>query len=140
MRRFLLVAAAALATTVVAGCAPAPAPKPAPIDAVFLIVIDTLRPDVLSCYGYQGHTTAAIDRLAASGVRFENAASPASWTVPSTGSIMTSRYPTQLGLVERPPPSPHRKNAASSSSSPGPPIFTSLTRIPKLFSLPRLAT
>jgi arylsulfatase A-like enzyme len=101
MRRLPIVAAAALATTVIAGCAPAP--KPAPIDAVFMIVIDTLRPDVLSCYGYRGHQTAAIDRLAASGVRFENAQSPASWTVPSMGSIMTSRYPTQLGLVESPP-------------------------------------
>jgi len=102
MRRFLLLSAAALATAVIAGCAPAP--RPARIDAVFMIVIDTLRPDVLSCYGYRGHETAAIDRLAASGVRFENAESPASWTVPSMGSIMTSRYPTQLGLVESPPP------------------------------------
>jgi arylsulfatase A-like enzyme len=44
-----------------------------------------------------------MDRIAASGVRFENAESPASWTVPSMGSIMTSRFPTQLGMVERPP-------------------------------------
>src|SRR3989442_3435646 len=47
---------------------------------------------------------------------------------------------TPKGQVERPSPSPHWKNSASSSSCPGPPIFTSLTRIPKLFSLPRLAT
>src|SRR2546422_2583881 len=47
---------------------------------------------------------------------------------------------TPNGQVDRPSPSPHWKNSASNSSSPGPPIFTSLTRIPKLFSLPRLAT
>lgn len=85
----------------IAGCAGTG--KRAPVDAVFMIVIDTLRPDRLSCYGYQGHQTPAMDRLAASGVRFEHAQSPASWTVPAMGAIMTSRFPTQLGLVERPP-------------------------------------
>ena len=84
-----------------AGCSGAA--KPASIDAVILIVIDTMRPDRLSCYGSTDNRTPAMDRIAASGVRFENAQSPASWTVPSMGSIMTSRYPTQLGLVERPP-------------------------------------
>jgi arylsulfatase A-like enzyme len=84
-----------------AGCGGAA--KPATIDAVFLIVIDTMRPDRLSCYGSTVNRTSAMDRIAASGVRFENAHSPASWTVPSMGSMMTSRYPTQLGLVERPP-------------------------------------
>jgi len=73
-------------------------------DAVFLIVVDTLRPDRLSCYGHTGHETPHIDRLAGMGVRFERAQSVASWTIPSMGSIMTSLYPTQLGLVEAPAP------------------------------------
>jgi hypothetical protein len=34
---------------VIAGCAGCAARKPAPIKAVFLIVVDTLRPDRLSC-------------------------------------------------------------------------------------------
>jgi arylsulfatase len=67
-----------------------------------MIVIDTMRCDRLSCYG-SDNPTPGMDRIAASGVRFANANSPASWTVPSMGSILTSRYPTQLGLVERPP-------------------------------------
>ena len=74
--------------------------EPATPDAVILLVVDTLRPDRLSCYGYDGHETPNIDRIAARGVRFVNAHSAASWTVPSMGSMMTSLYPTQLGLVE----------------------------------------
>jgi arylsulfatase A-like enzyme len=84
------------------GCDRSPAPE-GEIDAVFLIVVDALRPDGLSCYGYTGHETPAIDRIAAAGVRFEQAHSVASWTVPSMGAMLTSRYPTQLGLIERPP-------------------------------------
>jgi arylsulfatase A-like enzyme len=71
-------------------------------DAVFLIVVDTLRPDRLSCYGYDAHATPNIDRLAAAGVRFTRAQSVASWTRPSVGAIITSRYATQLALVEKP--------------------------------------
>ena len=100
-RSYLKALVASLATATLCTCAGGP--KPAPIDAVFLIVIDTMRPDRLSCYGGADIQTPHMDRIAASGVRFENAESPASWTVPSMGSIMTSRYPTQLGLVERPP-------------------------------------
>lgn len=73
-------------------------------DAVFLILIDTLRADRLSCYGYSGHETPHADRLATEGVRFENAQSVASWTRSSVASIFTSLYPTQMGLVERPGP------------------------------------
>lgn len=89
-------------TVFFAGCVA----KPPSIDGVFLIVVDTLRPDRLSCYGYEGHRTEAIDGLAASGVRFENAQSSASWTLPAMGSVLTSRYPTELGLVERSPEEP----------------------------------
>jgi arylsulfatase len=77
-------------------------------DAVFLIVVDTLRPDRLSCYGEDRYQTPAIDALAAAGVRFDRAHSVASWTVPSMGAMLTSLYPTQLGLVEQPVP-PHTK-------------------------------
>lgn len=73
-----------------------------PPDAVFLIVVDTLRADRLSCYGYRSHRTPNIDRLASSGVMFQRAISAASWTRPSMGAILTSHYPTQLGLIEQP--------------------------------------
>lgn len=72
--------------------------------AVFLIVVDTLRPDRLSCYGYAEHQTPNIDAIANAGMRFDNAQAVASWTLPSMGAMMTSKYPAQLGLVERPEP------------------------------------
>jgi len=102
VRRLLLCLAAALGFAVSFGGCAGPQ-KPPKIDGVFLIVVDTMRPDRLSCYGFDGYRTEAIDGLAASGVRFEHAQSPASWTLPAMGAMLTSRYPTQLGLVERPP-------------------------------------
>jgi arylsulfatase A-like enzyme len=59
---------------------------------VIVIVVDTLRADHLSSYGYERDTTPFIDSLAAEGVRFENAISPSSWTQPSHASMLTGRY------------------------------------------------
>ena len=70
--------------------------------AVFLIVIDTLRADRLSSYGYAANSTDNISSLANRGVLFEDAQANASWTVPSMGSLLTSLYPGELGLVEEP--------------------------------------
>jgi arylsulfatase A-like enzyme len=69
-------------------------------ETVFLIVVDTLRADHLSCYGFEGHETPRIDGLAGSGVQFDHAITVGGWTVPSMGAMFTSHYPTQLGLVE----------------------------------------
>lgn len=76
--------------------------KSSPPDAVFLIIVDALRADRLSCYGYASHKTRHIDGLASAGVMFTRAQSAGSWTLPGVGSIMTSCYPTQLGFIERP--------------------------------------
>lgn len=70
--------------------------------AIFLIAVDTLRADRISAYGYTGHETPAIDALARRGTRFANAHAASSWTVPSMAAVMSSRYPTELGLVEEP--------------------------------------
>ena len=59
---------------------------------VIVIVVDTLRADHLSSYGYERDTSLFIDSLAAEGVRFENAISPSSWTQPSHASMLTGRY------------------------------------------------
>ncbi len=56
---------------------------------VVLIIIDTLRADHLSCYGYPRNTSPAIDSLAASGTRWIQAQSQAPWTLPSHASIWT---------------------------------------------------
>ena len=59
---------------------------------VIVIVVDTLRADHLSSYGYERDTSPFMDSLAAGGVRFENAISPSSWTQPSHASMLTGRY------------------------------------------------
>jgi arylsulfatase A-like enzyme len=59
---------------------------------IIVIVVDTLRADHLSSYGYERDTSPFMDRIAAEGVRFENAISPSSWTQPSHASMLTGRY------------------------------------------------
>ncbi|MCE9592834.1 MAG: sulfatase-like hydrolase/transferase [Planctomycetes bacterium] len=64
-------------------------PRP---DHVVLIVIDTLRADRTTPYGYGRDTSPNLARLAREGVLFENAVSQSSWTSPSMVSMMTGRY------------------------------------------------
>src|SRR6185437_8879485 len=61
---------------------------------VVVVTIDTLRPDHLHCYGYQKIETPTLDRLASSGVLFEDAVAQAPLTPPSHASIFTGQYPT----------------------------------------------
>ena len=68
------------------GADPAPLPRP---DHVLLIVVDTLRADHLSAYGYERQTSPVLDALASEGVVFENAVAQGSWTLPSMVSMMT---------------------------------------------------
>ncbi len=82
--------------------------KPAAPETVFLIVVDTMRADRLSAYGYRGHSTPNIDRIASLGVTFTRAESVGSWTRPSMGAILTALYPAQLGFLEAPPDPPGR--------------------------------
>ncbi len=62
--------------------------------SVLLLMIDTLRADRLSCYGYEGNQTPVIDGLAGDGILFENNISQSSWTRPAVASILTSLYPS----------------------------------------------
>lgn len=59
-----------------------------------VIVLDTLRPDHLGCYGHTRDTSPNLDRWAAQSVVFENAQTAAPWTAPSLISLMTSLYPS----------------------------------------------
>jgi arylsulfatase A-like enzyme len=68
---------------------------------VVLIIIDTLRADVLGCYGSALDTLPEIDAFAARGVRFENVFAPTSWTRPSIGAMLTGRYPRSLGIYAK---------------------------------------
>jgi len=64
---------------------------------IIIVQIDATRHDHLSCYGYHRPTTPNIDRLAEEGVLYEQAISPASWTLPSHASLFTGLYPSQHG-------------------------------------------
>ena len=66
---------------------------------VVLISIDTLRADRLGCYGYARDTSPVIDALAAEGLRFSEAVSVTSWTLPAHATLLTGLYPAEHGLV-----------------------------------------
>ncbi len=61
---------------------------------VVLVVLDTLRADRLSCYGYERETSPALDRLAREGALFEDVTCQFSWTRPSMVSMFHGRYLT----------------------------------------------
>jgi len=65
---------------------------------VILIVIDTLRSDMLSSYGGPVPTP-NIDMLAEQGVLFRNVYSHAPMTMPSHSSLFTSLLPSEHGAV-----------------------------------------
>src|SRR5260370_12907441 len=60
---------------------------------VVLLSVDSLAWQHLSCYGYGQTTSPNIDKLAESGVLFENVIAPSNWTKPALASILTSLYP-----------------------------------------------
>lgn len=64
----------------------------------FLIVIlDSARPDWLSCYSGPDGVSPNIDRVAAEGILFEQAISPSSWTFPVMASVFTGMLPCKHG-------------------------------------------
>ncbi len=65
---------------------------------VLVMVVDTLRADHVSSHGYTRPTTPNFDRLAQQGVRFENAVSTSSWSLPSHVSLLTGRYQFEHGV------------------------------------------
>lgn len=71
-------------------CAPPATPR-----GVVLVVIDALRADHVSAYGYERSTSPNIDALAADGTRFDQAISSAPWTLPALATLMTSLQPSQ---------------------------------------------
>ncbi len=72
------------------------APDPRP--NLLLILVDTLRPDVLGSYGGDPGVAPTLDSLARCGLRFEDLISQSPWTRPAVGSLFSSRYPTELGI------------------------------------------
>ena len=71
---------------------------PADSPNVLLIVMDTVRADHLSLYGYHRATTPKLEQLAKRGIRFDKVRATAPWTLPSHASMFTGRWPHELGV------------------------------------------
>jgi arylsulfatase A-like enzyme len=63
---------------------------------VLLIVLDTVRAESLSLYGYARSTTPGLERWAARGVVFDHAFATAPWTLPTHASMFTGRWHHEL--------------------------------------------
>ncbi len=87
--RWAFVCLLALAT----GCA-----RDVPPRHLVLVTIDTLRADRVGAYGHGRNITPHLDRLAARGVRFDDAIVQAIATSPSHASILTGLDPPGHGL------------------------------------------
>lgn len=78
------------------GCSPT-AQRP----NVIVYVVDTLRADHLSLYGYERETSPRLEHFAQDALVYDTAYAPTSWTRPSTASLLTGRYPLAHGAIKR---------------------------------------
>jgi arylsulfatase A-like enzyme len=69
---------------------------------VLFLLIDTVRADRLSTYGYERETSPVIDTLAATGVRFAHNVSQSSWTKCSMASLWTGLNPVRADVTRSP--------------------------------------
>lgn len=77
-----------------AGAEPGPRPS-----AVVLVVVDTLRADRLSAYGYSRPTSPNVDALLARGARFTEARTSEPLTAPAMATMLTGLEPHQHGTT-----------------------------------------
>ena len=80
------------------GSAPLHAAAPPQTGPSFVVVVlDTVRADHTSAYGYHRDTTPNLARLAARGVRFERAYATGHWSLPSHASLFTGLLVSRHG-------------------------------------------
>lgn len=91
LRGSLLICASAA----LVACADEPASEPVP--NVFVIVLDTVRADRISCYGVADGVTPNIDAFAEYADRYASCTATSSWTLPSHASIFTGLFPFEHG-------------------------------------------
>jgi arylsulfatase A-like enzyme len=70
---------------------------------VLFVVLDTVRKDHLSVYGYDEPTTPALESVAEEATVFEHAVAPAPWTLPVHASLFTGLYPSQHEATQENP-------------------------------------
>jgi arylsulfatase A-like enzyme len=77
-------------------------PTESPTNVLF-VVMDTVRKDRLTPYGYDRPTTPGLEAFAAEATVFEQCVAPAPWTLPVHASIFTGMYPSQHGADQENP-------------------------------------
>ena len=92
MIRSLLAATVLVALTLRSGCRGTPRDPD-----VIVLVVDTLRAQNTSVYGYERDTTPALEAFAKDAVTYEDAITPGTWTVPAHASLLTGRWPSFHG-------------------------------------------
>ncbi len=65
---------------------------------VVVVIGCTLRADRLHLYGHTVENTPYLDQLAEEGVVFERTLAAAPWTKPAIASLISGRYPVELGI------------------------------------------
>jgi arylsulfatase A-like enzyme len=70
---------------------------------IILIVMDTVRADHLSLYGYEKHTTPHLERLSEKATLYTNTIAPGDHTLPSHASIFTGMYASKHRAHLNPP-------------------------------------
>ncbi len=66
---------------------------------IVVFLVDTLRADHISSYGYYRNTTPNIDRLAEESLLFTRCNSASTWTLPSAASLLSGLPPEQHGVL-----------------------------------------
>ena len=66
-----------------------------------IVLIDTLRADVVGAYGDRTGVTPRLDALAEQSVRFADLSAPAPWTLPSVATLLTGLEPQTHGAGRR---------------------------------------
>jgi choline-sulfatase len=66
---------------------------------IVLVVVDALRADHLSQYGYGLDTSPALNELSRHATLFKSAYSPSSWTVPSVASLFSGLSPPRHKII-----------------------------------------
>jgi len=69
---------------------------------VIVLLVDALRADRLGCYGAAPSPSPELDRLASTGLIFDDASAQSSWTLPSVASIFTGLDPLNHGTAGAP--------------------------------------
>ena len=98
---FVSALLALLLVTGIAGCEPDREDSTRRPDILF-VILDTLRADHVSSYGYPKPTTPQLDAVAEAGALFEDVTAPGAWTWPSHASIFTGEPPWIHGAHSAP--------------------------------------